>query len=110
MKQYVIDELRPDDYLKIKAYLDEHLTAGTMEGLYWMPLETELLSHIQTDHHQCQPFYVALELTSTQLSCELLVRTQNRVRCDCINYANKTQRHWIITSVDAVFERLGIYT
>ena len=110
MKQYVIDELRPDDYLKIKAYLDEHLTVGAMEGLYWMPLETDLLSDIQADHQQCQPFCIALELTATQLACELLVRTQNRVRCECINYANQAQRHWIITSVDAVFEKLGIYT
>lgn len=110
MKQYVIDELRSNDYLKIKAYLDEHLTAGTMEGLYWMPIEKELLSDIQADHHQCRPFYVAIELTSTQLSCEFLVRTQNRVRCDCINYANTAQRHWIIASVDAIFEKLGIDT
>ena len=110
MKQYIIDDLRPDDYQKIKAYLDDQLTVDSMEGLYWMPLDKHLLSATQANHHQCQPFYIALELTPIQLSCELLIRTQNRIRCDCINYANETQRNWIITTIDAIFEKLKIYT
>jgi hypothetical protein len=110
MKQYIIDELRPDDFKKIKAYLDKKLTASPMEGLYWMPLEKRLLSSTQKKHHQCQPFYVALELSPAQLSCEFLIRTQHRVRCDCIEYASETQRNWIIASVDAIFEELEIHT
>lgn len=110
MKQYIIDELRPDDFKKVKAYFDEKLMPSPMEGLYWIPLEKHLLSAIQKDHHQCQPFYVALELTPAQLSCELLIRTQNRVRCECIEYANEAQRNWIIATVDAIFDKLEIHT
>ena len=110
MKQYVIDELRPADYQKIKAYLDDHLETGAMEGIYWMPLEENLLSPTQADHSQCQPFYIALELTFEQLSVEFLIRTQQRVRCDCIANADEIQRNWIIRSIDDIFEKLQIHT
>lgn len=110
MRQYIIDELRHPDYQKIKAYMDEHLDAGSMEGLYWMPLEEDLWNGVQRDHHQCRPFYVALELAQDQLACEFLIRTKNRVRCDCIAYADEKQRNWIIRAVDAIFEKLEIHT
>jgi hypothetical protein len=110
MRQYIIDELRPGDYRKVKVYLDDQLTTGSIEGVYWMPLEKHLLNATQVRHRHCQPFYVALELTPVKLSCELLIRTQHQVRCDCIEYANETQRNWIIATIDAIFNRLDIYT
>ncbi len=110
MKQYVIDELRPGEYQKIKTYLDDHLEAGAMEGIYWMPLDESLLSPTQADHLDCHPFYVALELTADQLAAEFLIRTQQRVRCDCMANADERQRDWIIRSVDAIFEKLQIYS
>ena len=41
---------------------------------------------------------------------ELLVRTKNRVRCDCIAYADEKQFVWLIQYIDAVFEKLDIMT
>ncbi len=108
MKQYVIDELRPGEYEKIKAYLDGHLEAGAMDGIYWMPLDESLLSATQADHFDCHPFYVALELTADQLAAEFLIRTQQRIRCDCMANANEAQRNWIIRSVDNIFNKLQI--
>jgi hypothetical protein len=108
MKQYIVDELRPSDHQKLKAYLEAHLDTGSMDGLFWMTLEKELWNETQKDHQACWPYYVALELTPHQLSCEFLIRTQNRIRCDCIAYANEAQRNWIIRSVDAIFEKLEI--
>ena len=110
MKQYVIDELRPDDHRKLKAYLDEHFAAPGMENLYWLPLDEDAYEDAQRQHEQCRPHYFAFELLPERLTCELLVRTNQRVRCDCIQYASPEQRDWVIRVVDAIFDRLEIIT
>ena len=110
MKQYVIDELRPEDHHKIKQYLDKHYGPAELGGIYWLPLTTDVLSDIQQQHKGCQPFYVAIDLQEDQLALELLVRTKKQIRCACIGYAEERQRDWLIEQVDATFERLGIIT
>jgi hypothetical protein len=110
MKQYRIDELRSKDYEDIKAYLDERYGASHMEGVYWIPLDPDLLDHVQAAHNDCQPFYFAAILEPTVLSFELLIRTRNRVRCDCIHYANAAQREHIVAFAEAIFEKLKILT
>ncbi len=108
MKQYLIDELRLEDHNKIKAYLDENIKASPMEGLYWIPLEKNLLTGIQTAHQDCGPHYLALELNEERLACELLVRAEQSIRCNCICYASKEQRDWLIDYIDAILEKLEI--
>ena len=110
MKQYVVDELRPDDHLKLKEYLDANYAVPGVTGLYWVPLDKQLYAEVQESHSECQPYYFALELTSERLACEMLVRTNNRVRCQCIRYATERQRNWLIQVVDAFFEHLEIIT
>ena len=106
MKQYVIDELRPQDHAQIKAYLKQQFGLPEMESVYWVPLSPSLLNPVQAQHTACEPFYIALELEEDRLVCELLVRTKARVRCDCIGYATAKQRNWLIELVDAIFEKL----
>ncbi len=108
MKQYCIDELRPGDYEKLKAYLDERYGPSQMEDLYWISLDNDLLDEVQTSHRGCQPFCFAVELRPTAISFELLIRTRNRVRCDCIRYANAEQRESIIRFADTMFETVKI--
>jgi hypothetical protein len=108
MKSYVIDELRYQDFEKLKAYLDETYGQDTLGGLYWLPLPADLLEPVQSDHEACRPFCLALELLEDRLVCELLVRTRERVRCDCIAYATPRQREWLIAVVDAIFEKLEL--
>ncbi len=110
MKQYVIDELRPEDHQKIKQFLDEIYGPAEIGGIYWVPLAADLLTEIQQEHAACQPFHVAIELQEDQLALELLVRTKNRVRCTCIAYADVDQRIWMMDLVDAIFKRLDIMT
>ena len=110
MRQYRIDELRPKDYEHLQKYLDEHYGSSHMEGLYWIPVEDDLLDEVQAAHNDCRPFWFALELQPTFVSFELLIRTRNRVRCDCIRYANAAQRESIIRFADAMFETLKILT
>jgi hypothetical protein len=110
MKQYVIDEIRPEDHQKIKQYLDASYGPVEMGGIYWIPLDAEVLTKLQRAHTDCQPFYFAIELAEKRLALELLVRTKNRIRCACIGYASRDQRLWIMEAVDAIFEKLGIAT
>ncbi len=108
MKQYLIDELRLEDHEKIKAYLDENLKNASMPDLYWIPVPADLLTGIYTTHQDCGPHYFAVELHEDRLVCELLVRAENTIRCNCIRYASKEQRDWLIDFFDAILERLEI--
>ena len=108
MKQYVIDELRPGDHEKIKQYLDDHFGPVEMGTLYWIPMDPALHSEVQASHPDCHPLYFAVQLRATSIVAELLVRTKNRVRCDCISYADDDQFLWLVHYVNAIFERLEI--
>lgn len=108
MKQYVIDQLRLDDYFRIRAYLDMNCQQSGIPDVYWMILPLELLEGCQCEHQDCQPFYFALELSPSALSCELLVRTLSHVRCDCMGYASPAQRNWVIHSLDDICSQLEI--
>ncbi|MFC1887112.1 hypothetical protein ACFLZM_08690 [Thermodesulfobacteriota bacterium] len=89
MKSYVIDELRFDDYNKIKAYANKHFDASGVDDVYWIPLDQDFLNDTQAAHQSCRPFYFALDLESNRLACEFLIRTKNRVRCSCMAYATE---------------------
>ena len=108
MKQYVIDEIRPEDYKQIKALLEKAYGKPELGGIYWIPVDEALLTTIQISHRSCQPFYVALDLEPGRLSCELLIRTKQHVRCDCMGYADEEQRNWVIGIVDGIFKKLKI--
>lgn len=110
MKQYVIDELRYRDYEKIKTYLNKAYGESELEGIYWVPIDDELLTREQAMHDECRPLYFVLDLSQHRLCCELLARTKNRIRCSCMCYADEAQRNWMITMIDTVFEKLEIVT
>ncbi len=109
MKQYVIDELRYQDFEALQQYLQSRFSTSGLDGLYWIPLETDILSATQRSHADCHPHYFAVELEPERLSCELLVRTAARVRCDCIAYADERQREWFLNAIDAILEKLAIH-
>ena len=108
MKQYVIDELRPDDFAALEKYLDAKFEAGGMTGLYMKPIDPDLLTEHQASHPQCAPHYFSWILENNQLICELLVRTKARMQGDCMGYATEAQRNWIIRKADAIFDELGL--
>ena len=110
MKQYVIDELRPDDYKNLRAYLKERFGSSGVGDVFWIPIDETFLTSVQAEHTECQPFYFALDLEPNLLACELLVRTKSNVRCHCMAYATPDQRDWLISTVDAIFTQLNIIT
>ena len=110
MKQYLIDELRPEDHRKLKTYLDNTFSKSVIGGIYWISLEDRILTDVQLAHADCRPHYFAVDLNEDRLACELLVRTQARMRCSCMGYADETQRNWLIGLIDSMFEELEIRT
>ena len=108
MKQYLIDQLRPLDYQAVKAYLDDRFSASAVDGIYWIPLQQDLLTEVQAEHAQCHPFYFVVDLEERFMACELLIRTQNRMHCSCMGYATEAQRNWIIGFADAILDKLNI--
>ncbi|CCK79807.1 hypothetical protein [Desulfobacula toluolica] len=108
MKQYLIDGLRLADYQKLKSYFDEYLISSPLGGIYWLELDKKLLTPIQKDHEGCHPHVFALELGETSLSCEFLVRIKKNIKCDCMDYATRKQRNWLIDQADAILEQLDI--
>ena len=108
MKQYVIDELRLGDADKLASYLEQRFGPADLGGVFWIAIDSEYCSETQNSHADCKPHYFALELQESSLACELLVRTRERVRCDCITYATRSQRNWIIKVIDDIFAELDI--
>ena len=108
MKQYVVDELRIEDHRTIKAYLDAHFETSGLGGSYRLPLPEEMLASEQAAHVACRPLYFAVTLEAVQLTAELLVRTNQRLRCSCMGYADASQRNWLISTIDAILDRLGV--
>ncbi|MCG8635947.1 MAG: hypothetical protein MI863_19100 [Desulfobacterales bacterium] len=108
MKQYVIDGLTLKDYTALKEYLDKYLESATIGGIYWLELDRDILTPEQAEHTDCSPHVFALMLEESYLSCELLVRIKTNIKCDCMGYATKQQRDWLVDWADAVLEKLSI--
>lgn len=108
MKQYVIDQLRESDYEKVMGFLDLKADKTSLEGIYWVNLPERLYSAVQREHVQCQPHYFAVSLNFSQVAFELLVRSRQIIRCNCIAYATPEQRDYILRFADEMLERLGL--
>ncbi len=108
MKQYVIDQLREDDYSKILDYLKKNAESAIFDDIFWMQLPEELYSPIQKEHTGCHPFVFAANLSMTQVDFELLIRTRRILRCNCIGYADRRQRDYILDFADRMLEQLQI--
>jgi hypothetical protein len=110
MKQYMIDQLRENDFLQLEGYLNNNSEAGELPGIYWLAVPKSLLEKTQLDHPDCQPFYFAVNLERDSICFELLIRTRSHLRCSCIQYASREQRDYILNYADQLFEKLNLVT
>ncbi len=108
MKQYVIDQLRTSDYDQIQGFLERNTESTGVEGVYWVSLPPELYSETQSEHSKCHPFYFAVNLTWNDVAFELLIRTRQVIRCNCIAYATQRQRDYILDFADHMIEELKL--
>lgn len=108
MKQYVIDQLREEDYEQVMDYLEKHTEKTMLEGMFWAELPRELYSPVQLEHTSCHPFYFAININLRQVAFELLIRSRQIIRCSCIAYATREQRDYILGFADDMLKELDI--
>ena len=88
MRSYYIDEFVPGELERLAERLDSMGLSAGMENLYWLPVSENLLTPIQKTHVcECGPYAMALEILDGVVRLELLVRARNKLRCDCVAYA-----------------------
>jgi hypothetical protein len=111
MRSLVLDELRPSDQERLRGYLSRVLEPSSLPEVFWLHLPPDLLSPIQAEHQeQCGPHRVALVLEMESLRLELLVRSQNSLRCTCTGYASKAQRDFCLNFLDRLIKELDLST
>ena len=108
MRQYVVDELRADEVEKIKEYLDKYCDLSDMVGLYWLKIPGDILSPTQYEHKSCRPHCAAIELGDKWVKFEMLVRSRQRIRCECVSYATTQQRTFLLSFVDNLLDQTEI--
>ncbi|WP_291323615.1 hypothetical protein [Desulfonatronospira sp.] len=109
MRSYMIQDIKPADIHKITSHLQETGYKNPLDGLFWLPLPRSLWASDQEEHsHQCGPYYLALELGPDWLRLEFLVRSEQRLRCDCIKYADSRQREAMMEFLDQLIRNRDI--
>jgi len=111
MRCYLIEDFYPEQLKKVTAALADKGWAGSLDGIYYLPVPKELLSDVQRDHaDECGPHIFVLEALEDTgaLKLELLVRAKNKIRCECVKYATPAQREHIISFLDDFIRRLDI--
>lgn len=108
MKQYVIDQLRESDYDNILDFLQKNAEASEFGDVFWVNLPPELYNDVQREHEKCKPFCFAVSLSLKQASFEMLIRSRQILRCNCIAFANAKQRDYIIDFADRMLDELKI--
>ncbi|MDQ7031478.1 MAG: hypothetical protein Q9M37_02000 [Desulfonauticus sp.] len=109
MRSYFIDELNSTEIEKIKNWLDQKNIKSALSELYWIFLPPELYSVTQQKHAQeCGPYYFALEVNKHWIKFELLIRAENKIRCECITYATEEQKNYIIQFAESMLKELDI--
>jgi hypothetical protein len=74
----MIDELLPDEILKIKNYLSLKTTESPIKGLYWLELPENSLDDRQREFVSGHgPLKIALEIGKSWLRIELLVKSES---------------------------------
>lgn len=100
MRQYVIDELDSETIERVRNYLDSHCEKSALGNLYWLRIPDDMLSPDQYSHGSCQPHCVGIELGDRFVNFEMLVRSRNSLKCNCIAYVTPQQRQFILSFID----------
>ncbi len=109
MRTYTIDQLEEADVAAINARLTEMELQAGLEGIYWLPVASDMLTELQREHlAQCGPYCLALEVGQAAVHLELLVRGQGRIRCECLSFAALSLRNHMIAYLENMLTELGI--
>ena len=110
MRAYLIDEIRPEDMDKVRAFLSEHATSSSLQQIFWVRIPDDLLSALQLRHESCRPHVFAVETGSDWVKMEFFVRSSRNMRCTCPAYCTAQQRAFVIRFADSMVDKLAIQT
>ncbi len=109
MRTYLLEDIYETDLKKISNALTELEFTGGLDDLFYIPVPNELLQDEQKEHlNECGPYFMALEITESAISVELLVRGRNKLRCSCVCYATKEQRNHMLDYIDKFIDDLDV--
>ncbi len=109
MKSYLIDEVKPEDVIKLKRYLKEKGFKSPIENIFWVELPTSILSRKQKKHlSSCGPYVFSIETGKDWIKLEFLIRPTSVFKCSCISYPNKKQRSYAMDLLDSILKELNI--
>lgn len=109
MRSYLIQEINTQDMLKIIEGITPKAYKVPMDNLFWIVLPDNLLTPEQKKHSdRCGPHYLALETGEDWVKLELLIRCEQKIRCDCISYATPEQREYMIDFLDKIIRNQDV--
>ncbi len=109
MRSYHITDLTPEDVRRITERLRAMELEAGLEGLYWLPVPSALLSDVQQKHApDCGPYVMGLEVEDDSLRLEFLVRARGMLRCECVHYASSKLETHMMRYLDDLLSQLGI--
>lgn len=110
MRQLLIDELNRTDAARLDDYLRGHARTSSMNGLYWVELDRELLRPEQAACEADHPFCFAVEIGDSWAKFELLIRSLPNMRSLHTGYADPAQQRFILDYANRLIEELGLTT
>lgn len=107
MRSYVIDELADSTIRHLEERLTDMNGASSMEKLFWLPIDQDLLTPIQREHlPECGPYKMAIELRDESVRLELLARAEGKLRCECICYLPPEAERKMMNKLDALIDAI----
>jgi len=110
VKSYVIDEIEAVDLQRVHRFLIENAIASGVDTLFWVKLDSSLLTPLQQEHLSCQPHVFAVETGNRCLKAEFYLRTLRDMRCPCQDYCTPLQAHFVIAWMNEMLQQLSIRT
>lgn len=108
MREYIVSDLTAAECETIESALKERGWNAGLDGLYWLPVPSEALNDLQKAHTDCAPHVAAIEVGKDSVRLELLIRAKNRLRCDCVSYAEPAQTARIISFLHKTLSEMGV--
>lgn len=105
LTSYLCEELDLETTSRLKQQLTQLGCASTLQDVFWLPVPNRFLTPLQQEHSEsCGPYSLPLEILSTSLCLELLVRASGALHCHCIAPASTELRAYALKELDDILQ------
>jgi hypothetical protein len=110
MRSYLIDEISSADMEGILSFLRKKALRSSLDRIFWIQLPDELLTDMQSAHHDCQPHVFAIELGLDWVKLEMFIRSLKNLQCSCPGYCDTEQSNFVLGFAQTMILETGIRT